>query len=331
MRHHLRRFNAPPQHPEPKPHQLSRREFLRGAGAGTLLWFAPRFQAVDTLERTINELVGTRNIGVDVARFVLEGNTVREVYRVGINQDALRPTASCFKAWLPLYYFNFTPYEDWVDDSDALVYKVAVHSNNVATGQLMQQVGDLQNFGNTLEKYNDFLLYGMQLEHGISSWNWPGNPLVGLIDDRFSSGGERVVRSGGEDHNVGNVTTAADTLNGWREMLRRTIDTEDNTYTDNPYRREAALRSLRVLSIPGIESYNSPIERVIGRGVYIGKDGVLPADAITTGRVINDAGLIPLADGALGISFFSVRESEYSAVEILRGIIETMYRTEFNG
>ncbi len=315
--------------PQPEKPTVTRREFLRGAGAGLLTWFAPRFQVVDALQREINALVGARNIGVDVARFALDGDTVREVYRVGINQDALRPTASCFKAWLPLYYFNFTPYEDWRDDPDALVYKVAVHSNNVATGQLMQQVGALQNFGNDLEKYNDFMLYGMKLEHGISSWNWPGNPLVGFVDDRFSSGGDRVVRAGGETHNIGNVTTAADTLNGWRELLRRTVATDDTTYTDNPYRRQAALRALRVLSIPGIESYNSPIERIVGRGVYIGKDGVLPADAISTGRVVNDAGLIPLADGALGISFFSVRESEFSAVEILRAIIQAMYRVEF--
>ncbi len=318
----------PTQPLEKSTTQPSRRDFLRGAGAGLLTWFAPRFQAVDGLQREINRLVSTRNIGVDVARFLLDGDEVREVYRAGISQDALRPTASCFKAWLPLYYFNFTPRDDWQDDPDGLVYKVAVHSNNVATGQLMQQVGALQNFGNDIEKYNDFLQYGMQLEHGLSSWNWPGNPLVGFRDERFASGGERVVRAGGETHNIGNLTTAADTLNGWREMLRRTVATDDVTYTDNPYRREAALRSLRLLSIPGIESYNSPIERVVGRGVYIGKDGVLPADAVTTGRVINDAGLIPLVDGALGISFFSVRESEFSAVEILREIIRAMYRIE---
>ncbi|MEO0562527.1 MAG: hypothetical protein AAF125_10455, partial [Chloroflexota bacterium] len=194
-------------------------------------------------------------------------------------------------------------------------------------GQLIREVGGLQNFGNDLEKYNDFLLYGMKLEHGISSWNWPGNPLVGVIDDRFSAGDERVVQAGGETHAIGNVTTAADTLNGWREMLRRTLATED-AYTNSPYRRQAALHALRVLSIPGIDAYSSPIERVIGRGSYIGKDGILPADAVTTGRVVNDAGLIPMGDGMMVVSFFSVRESEFSAIEILREIVAAMHRAE---
>jgi hypothetical protein len=310
-----------------KAMSTSRRDFLRGTGAGAFLWFAPRFQGVTRLERVMNQAIGSRNIGVAIARFVQEGDDLRDIYRFAVNGDDLRPTASCFKAWLPLYYFNFTPYEEWDDAERTPVYSATVHSNNVATGRLMQQVGALQNFGNDLEKYNDFLLYGMRLEHGISSWNWPGNPLVGVIDDRFSSGGERVVRAGGEVHNIGNVTTANDTLNGWREMLRRTITTTD-VYTDSPYRRQAALRSLRLLSIPGIPEYNSPMERVLGRGVYIGKDGVLPADSISTGRVVNDAGLIPLDDGMMAVSFFSVGESEFSAIEILRDIVTAMYEAE---
>jgi hypothetical protein len=306
---------------------ISRRQFLQGAGAGALVWFTPRFQPIDQLERDLAQIVGTRNIGVAVGRFAQDGDTLRDVYRAGINADDLRPSASCFKAWLPLYYYNFTPYPDWEDSPSSLVYSATVHSNNVATGRLIRQVGNLQNFGNDLEKYNDFLLYGLKLEHGISSWNWPGNPLVGVIDDRFSSGGDRVVRAGGDTHAVGNVTTADDTLNGWREMLRRAIATTDS-YTDSPYRRVAALRALRLLSIPSIPEYNSPIERVLGRSVYIGKDGILPGEAISTGRVVNDAGLIPMENGMMGLSFFSVGESEFAAIEILRDVLTAMYTAE---
>lgn len=312
--------------------KLSRREWLRGVGAGVLLAFSPsrRVAAQDRLQRVITDAVGARNIGVDVGRFVRgEGDTVRELYRVGVNQQALRPTASCFKAWLPLYYYNFTPYEQWDDAEGSLPYSVTVHSNNVSTGRLMQQVGELQSFGNAIEKYNDFLLYGMRLEHGINSWNWPTNPLIGISDERFASGGERVVSSGGQTFTIGNITTAADTLNGYRELFRRTFAQTD-TYTANPYRRQAALRSLRLLSIPGVPEYNSPIERVVGRGAYMGKDGVLPDDGSGLGRVVNDAGLIAMGEGFIGVSFFSVRESEFSAIEILREIIQAAFREEEN-
>ena len=301
---------------------LSRRVFLRGIGVGTVLSHVPRLQSPtgDQLQRTIVRAVGERNIAVDVARFVRNGDAVSEVYRVGVNQDVFRPTASCFKAWIPLYYYTFTPQVTWNDEPGSLPYNVVVNSNNVDTGFLLDEVGELQNFGNALEKFNDFLTAGLRLEHGISSWNWPNNPLVGFVDDRFSSGGERMVRSGGELHPVGNVTTAADTLNGYRELFRRTFAREDS-YDPSPQRRLGALRTLRLLSLPGDTDYESPMERVVGRGGYIGKDGILPADAISTGRVVNDSGLIPVEDGFIGVAFFSVRESEFSAVEILREIV----------
>lgn len=306
---------------------VSRRQFLQRAFAGMVITALPNFQVdmIVRLQSAIEDAVGSRNIGVDVARFVRDGDDIREVYRVGVNQDVLRPTASCFKAWLPLYYYTFMPQADWDDSPGSLPYNVVVNSNNVDTGRLMQQVGELQSFGNPLEKFNDFLLYGLRLAHGISSWNWPGNPLVNLLDDRFSSGGERVVRSGGEVHFVGNVTTAADTLNGYRALYQRMVATTTDAYDPSPTRRIGALRTMRLLSLPGDTDYLSPIERVVGRGVYIGKDGILPADAISTGRVVNDAGLIPMETGMMGISFFSVRESEFSAMQILRTIIETMY------
>lgn len=312
--------------------RLSRRQFLRGSAAGwlaTTLPYTPHRQ-IDAAVRLLSQIedaVGGRNIGVDVARFAQEGETIREVYRVGLNQNALRPSASCFKTWLPLYYYTFTPRLAWDDDPGSLVYNVTVNSSNVDTGRLMLEVGERQSFGNPLEKYNDFLLYGMELEHGISSWNWPGNPLVGLMDDRFSSGGERVVRAGGDVHFIANVTTAADTLNGYRELYRQTIATSDD-YAPSPDRRPGALRALRLLSLPGDTDYSSPLERVVGRGAYIGKDGILPESAISTGRVVNDAGLIALDDGMLGIAFFAVRESEYSALIILEAIVKAMLASE---
>lgn len=312
--------------------RLSRRDFLRGAGAGALTWWArPAWiTAVDALQREIVNQVEGRNIGVDVARLVRDGDEVRELFRVGVNQDALRPTASCFKAWALMYYYAFTPPEVWNDDPDTDPYNVVVNSHNVATGRLIRDVGTYQTFGNHIEKFNDFILYGMRMQHGIASWNWDGNPLVGMVDPRFAAGGERVVRSRGETHEIGNVTTAADTLNGYRELFRRTVATGADAYGGDPTRRRlGALRTMRLLSLPSeLESYEAPIERVVGRGAYIGKDGVLPAGSTSAGRVVNDAGFIPMERGLYALAFFSVAESEFSAIEILRRIVAAMYAAE---
>lgn len=310
---------------------LTRRAFLSAAGAGALLGLLPARAAaqVNWLQNVVDEQVGSRNIGIDVARFVRDGAQVREVYRVGTNQNALRPSASCLKAWVLLYYYTFTPPDAWDDAPGTDPYNVIVNSHNVATGRLIRDVGRYQAFGNDIEKFNDFLIYGMRMEHGISAWNWDSNPVEGIIDGRFAAGGTRVVQAKGTTHEIGNVTTAADTLNGYRELYRRSFALDADPYGgDVVLRRQAALRAMRLLSLPSDAAYEAPLERVLGRGVYIGKDGVLPSDSTTVGRVINDAGMIPMENGVVGLSFFSVAESEFSAVEILRAITRAVYAVE---
>ncbi|MEM6284727.1 MAG: hypothetical protein AAF787_21235 [Chloroflexota bacterium] len=311
---------------------ISRRGFLGGMGAGSLVWFTRHawVQNVDALGQLINREVGARNIGIEVARFIPEGDSVRELFRFGINQNELRPTASCFKAWVVLYYFTFTPEPQWADADGTDTYNVAVNSHNVATGRLIRDTGQYQDFGNDLEKFNDFLIYSMSMEHGIASWNWEGNPLVGFVDGRFAAGPNRLVRAQGTTHEIGNVTTAADTLNGYRELYRRSFAQDADPYGGDPDRRKrTALRTMDLLAKPSDNAeYDSPVERAAGRDVYIGKDGVLPVESTTAGRVINDAGLIPMETGAYGISFFSVAESEFSAIEILRTIVDGIYEVE---
>jgi hypothetical protein len=317
------------QHTE---HRLSRRDFLRGTGVGAFLWFArsPLVSAVDELQSVIADQVGSRNIGVDVARFMRAENRVSEIYRVGVNQDALRPTASCFKTWVLMYYYTFVAPEDWDDSPGTDPYNIVVNSHNTAVGRVLQDVGKYQSYGNDIEKFNDFLIYGLDLEHGVNEWGWDGNPVQGIYDDRFQPGGERRVRSRGELHAIGNLTTAADTLNGYRSLYQRSFAADADIFGANKrVRRLGALNTLRLLSLPSDDpNYNSPVERAVGRGVYAGKDGVLPEVDTTAGRVINDAGLIPMSEGMLAVSFFAVSESEFTVVNIIREIVRAMYRVE---
>ena len=310
---------------------ISRRDWFKGLGAGAFLWWSPSAyaSAVDELQAVITEQVGRRNMAVDVARFVPGADDVREIYRVGVNQEMLRPSASCFKAWVLMYYYTFVDRYAWQDGPGTDAYNIVVNSHNTAVGRVLREVGEYQSYGNDIEKFNDFLLYSLKLEHGINAWGWDGNPVEGIFDDRFQPGGERRVRSNGELHSVGNVTTAADTLNGYRELYRRTFAADADVFSGNMVaRRLGALRALRLLSLPSEADYDSPMERVLGRGVYAGKDGVLPAGDTTAGRVVNDAGVIPLSRGMLGVSFFAVDESEYSVVEIIRAVVRAMYRVE---
>ncbi|MFZ4813227.1 MAG: hypothetical protein ACOYL5_01730 [Phototrophicaceae bacterium] len=305
----------------------SRRHFLTLMGALALPPLLPGVPSnAAQLQSTLEDLIGSRNIGVAVGRYLIQDATLIESYRVGINADALRPTASCFKAWIPAYYYTFMPPELWDDGEGAELRSVVQESNNTNTGRILALVGEQQAFGNALEKFNDFLLYGLKLQHGISSWNWPNNPLEGVVDDRFSSGEGRMVAAGGELHAVGNVTTATDTLNGYQALLTRSLP--NDAPNDFARRQEAALRTLDLLALSSTTDYLSPIERILGKDSYTGKDGVLPAEQITTGRVINDAGIIPLREGVAMVSFFSVGESEYSAVEILRGLIAAIFALE---
>jgi hypothetical protein len=309
----------------------SRRDFLRVSSLGALTWFTRHawVAQVDALQRTILDEVGGRNIGVDVGRYVQDGDGTREIYRAGVNQDALRPTASCFKAWVVLYYYTLTPTTAWDDGPGTPLYNVAVNSHNVATGRVIKDVGQYQTFGNDIEKFNDFLLYGMNMVHGIASWGWEGNPLVGFVDERFVPQGERVVTSRGTTHAINNVTSAADSLNGYRELFRRTYAADSDSFSGNiQARRRAALRTMQMLSRGGDGEYESPLERVLGRGVYVGKDGILREGDTTAGRVINDAGFVPQENGVIGLAFFSVGESEFSAMQILEKITTAVYAVE---
>lgn len=294
---------------------ITRRDFLARLGAGVATVLAPdsplpRMRSV--LRQAATAAIGSSNMALVLRYFA--GN--QERFRIQINEKALFPTASCFKAWLPTYYYTLMPSDTWDDAPGSVPYSVVVYSNNVRTGELMAQVGEQQLFGNALEKYNDFLYTQVGMLHGLNTWNWPGNPLIGLEDTRF---GGRMVYVNAVPHAIGNVTTADDLARGYTYLLGQSLRPDEEALEV-----QAAVRTLQLLSIPDDTGYRSPIERVIGPEIYTGKDGILPTDATTAGRVVNDAGILPVRNGVYVIAFLSVGESEYRAMQALRAILDAV-------
>jgi hypothetical protein len=194
---------------------------------------------------------------------------------------------------------------------------MAVHSANGATGIVLDQVARyIQGSENAIVKFNNFL-FQMGLSNGLHSWNWDGSPTVGLTDPRFapSAVSGRVVRIRGLVYQVDNVFTAADLARGHDYITRGEF------FTSSAEVREALQLTKQLLSIPSVTTgYVSPIERVFPPG-YIGKDGILPASDIQTGRVVNDAGVLHVGDHSYIIAFLSAGESESIALNVLREVI----------
>ncbi len=327
--------------------KLTRREFLRlsaglSAGmtaAGTTVtratrWVAPTYLQTATpptappdttgLEAAIRDAVGSQLIGVDLRR--LDANQ-QVVFAITINQEPLYPVASCFKAFLVYFYFWNTPPEQWQTGPESDAYRVAVFSDNVRTGFLLRDAAAaVEVYGNALEKFNDCLLYNIGMTHGIHTWDWAGNPLIGFTDPRFEPSEERVVNVRGVAHRIDNVTTPTDLANGYTFLAQAAAGTLAPRPLDPFFDMERAQRSaqaaLDLLAIPAA-NYDSPLERA-GTTGYIGKDGILRQSDISTGNVVGDAGLVQVGDQRYVIAFISVSQSEYAAVLTLTALVDTV-------
>lgn len=301
---------------------MYRRDFLKILGAGTALAFsglggravsadpaspAPRYRR---LRARIEEAIGSQDVGLDLRWLRPDHETTA---RLAINEEQLYPTASCFKAFLVLYYFWNVPQSEWKRDEWSPVYRTAVVSDNILTGQVLADTAEyIDLYGNPIEKFNDFLLLTMGLKNGLYSWKWEGNPVARFTDRRFEPNEKRFSRVGGVEHRVDNLTTAADLVNGYLFMLRPPENAPS----------EAAAAALELLSIPAAK-YQSPFERT-GLTGYIGKDGILQKDDISTGNVVNDAGLVTVGQQQYVLSFLSTGQSEYRAINTLRTITEAI-------
>lgn len=271
---------------------------------------------VESIRLQLEALFEGHEMGLDFRRIDQNG---QENFRIQINANQYYPVASAFKAFLVLHYFINTPQDEWQYDQTSLVYRVAVYSNNGATGHLLAEMGErVPGDGNAIEKFNDFLLDELHLQNGLYSWNWPNTPTYNQYDERFAPNQERQVWVRENAQMVSNVTTAEDLARGYEYI----VYAENNPRWNSSHFREAIRISREILSIPA-NGYLSPIEKVVNSG-YIGKDGTLPLGDLEIGRVINDAGLIRVPTGTYLVSFMSAGENESTTEPALQAVIDSM-------
>ncbi len=301
---------------------FSRRHFLRLLG-GAALASAAQVTAQDwevetptvtRIREHLQGVIGGLNMALDFRCFDLTRN---ELFRIQVNAETLQPVASCFKAFVVPYYFLNTPRDQWDYGENSLLYSMAVHSSNGATGVVLDNIArQIEGPDNAIVKFNNFLR-DMGLANGLHSWNWEDSPTAGITDPRFAPSAVtgRVVRIRGLVYQVDNVFTAADLARGHDYITR------GEYFTDSERIREALRLTKMLLSIPSTTTeYVSPIERVFAPG-YTGKDGILPASDIATGRVVNDAGAVQVGDNTYIIAFMSAGESESVALNVLREVV----------
>lgn len=301
---------------------LSRRQFLRLLG-GAALGAAGRAVAQDwevespvvtRIREHLEWVIGGWTMALDFRGFDPACN---EWFRIQINADRLMPVASCFKAFVVPYYFLHTPPAEWRYDENSALYSMAVHSGNAATGVVLDNVARrIPGSDNAIVKFNNFLRQ-MGLANGLHTWNWEGSPTAGLSDPRYapSAVNGRVVRVRDQIFQVDNVFTAADLARGHDYITR------GRYFTSSAEVREVLRVTQELLSVPSTSTgYRSPIERVFPPG-YTGKDGVLPASDIQTGRVIADAGALHVGDHTYIVAFMSAGESESVALDVLREVV----------
>jgi hypothetical protein len=275
---------------------------------------------VTTIREYLESVIGSLSMALD---FRAINHQQDEEFRIQINAFGLMPVASCFKAFLVLYYFLNTPQEAWEAGENTTVYSTAVYSNNVQTGVLLDEVGQrVPGRQNAIEKFNDFLHTSIGLTSGLHTWDWPENPLVGVSDPRFVASNTHAVIVDGQLYQVDNAFTAADLARGYDFLTRGEYFTHITELRD-------AIQATRTLLSISAADYQSPIERVYPSG-YMGKDGILPGRDIAVGRVVNDAGVISIEDRSYILAFMSAGESESTVIDILREVVNQISVYEEN-
>lgn len=315
---------------------LSRRQFLQRSLALPLVGAFSRVALAQPdaelpiagrIRQNLEDIIGDLSIGVDFRCINASPRAdYEEEFRVGVRSDWLYPVASCFKAFAALWYFINTPQDEWENDEFSIVYQMVVSSDNFATGVLLDDVGSrISGPDNAIVKFNDFLRLDIGLVGGLHTWNWEGTPTAGINDLRYAPSSERSVWVRDVPYQVDNVFRPADLARGHDYITRGEF------FTQSDELREAMRATKALLSIP-MENAQSPIERVWSDG-YSGKDGILPAQDVPTGRVVNDAGTIIVGDHIYIIAFMSAGESESTAVNVLGEVLGQIeiYESDANG
>jgi hypothetical protein len=316
----------PPSSDRQKQSLFTRRQFLGILGAAALsrplVALGTDWEAENPLAKQVREhLEGVFAGKVMALDFRRINAQLDEDFRIQINAFDIYPVASCFKAFVVLYYYFHTPRAMWDDTEGAALYSTAVFSNNVQTGTVLVDVASrVRGPANALQKFNNFLWYTLGIKGGLYTWDWPGTPTTGFYDTRY---GEQFMIVRGQSYPVINAFTAADLGRGYDILTR------GDSFTMSPTMRDAIQATRAILSISAPD-YQSPLERVFPAG-YMGKDGVLPAGDIEVGRVVDDAGVVTVNGNHYLISFMSAGESESVALNVLGEIINQIDIYEAGG
>jgi len=270
------------------------------------------------LAKSIREyLEGTflgHEMALDFRRINAQNN---QEFRILIKADKLYPVASCFKAWVALYYYLNTPKDQWKDTQGTSLYSTVVFSNNTETGTVLVDVAQrISGSGNPIQKFNDFLFRTVGMNNGMHTWDWPGSPTVGFTDERFAPSFNRSMVYKGETFLIDNLFTVTDLAHGY-DVLQR-----GQSFARWDAMHEAIMATDSLLTIPASD-YLSPLEYVFSQG-YMGKDGILPETDLPkgAGRVIDDAGVVTVGDAHYIIAFMSMGEGESVVRDVLGGIVK---------
>ncbi|MCA0456505.1 MAG: hypothetical protein LCI00_21205 [Chloroflexi bacterium] len=292
--------------------QLTRRRFLQLLGSAALLPLqqpptGPNDWTQETdLARSIREFLEESFSGWEMALDFrrINANNNQE-FIIQIQSDKLYPVASCFKAWIALYYYFYTPRDQWQDTQGTPLYSTIVFSNNTEAGTTLAEVANrVPGAGNPIEKFNDFLRTRVGMTNGMYSWNWTGSGTAGFTDERFVPSDNRGMTYNGEFYRVDNLFNVTDLAHGYDVLQRGQSFARWSTMYD------AIMATDALLSIRASD-YTSPLEYVFPEG-YMGKDGILPATDLPPGlgRVIADAGVITVGDAHYIIAFMSMGVGE---------------------
>ncbi len=306
-------------------HPITRRKFLQHLALVTLPWpqqtsGGPTDWDQETeLARSVREYLESvfsgRNMTLDFRRI---NERYDQEFRIQIKAFDWMPVASCFKAWMPLYYYLNTPPGSWDDQPGSSLYSTVVFSSNLDTGIVLADVANrIAGDRNPIEKFNDFLRETVGMANGLYTWDWTGSPTVGFVDQRYEPTLNRAVKLETDDevYLADNIFTANDLAHGYDVLVRGEV------FARWDRMREAITATRALLNIRAPE-YRSPLEFVVTDG-YMGKDGILPAEDFQPGRVVNDAGVITIGEAHYIIAFFSAGESEVSVRSVL-GELMTM-------
>lgn len=167
----------------PSSGHLSRRRFLSLLGAGVLAPLLPMLQSGGPTDwdRETDLACSIREISGKLARQPRHGARLPRIngnydqeFKIQIRADFLYPVASCFKAWIALYYYPIPHQTNGRIKRAHRFTATIVFSSNSESGTVLADVARrAPGTGNPIEKFNNFLWTTVGMSNGQYSRDWP--------------------------------------------------------------------------------------------------------------------------------------------------------------